>query len=88
MELKQPDKNRIEFENIQWGNWNNDSAHKALFNNQLFSGYVAYDRHANGNIQNEVEYQNGSHIGWENEYNMNGKLIYSCLTVGETGLPV
>ncbi|MDP5199448.1 hypothetical protein [Flavobacterium sp. DG2-3] len=37
---------------------------------------------------NEVEYKNGSHLGWENEYNVDGQLTYSCLTVGETSLEV
>lgn len=88
MKLKQPNKTRINFENIQWGDWDNDGCRKVLFNNKLFSGYVVYDRHDKGNIMNEVEYKNGSHIGWENEYNAEGQLTYSCLTVGETSLEV
>ncbi|WP_433779112.1 hypothetical protein [Flavobacterium anhuiense] len=88
MNLKQPNKIRIDFEDIQWGDWDYDGCHKVLFNNEPFSGYVVYDRHDNGDIMNEIEYKIGSHVGWENEYNIDGTLIYSCLTVGETSLEV
>lgn len=88
MKLKQPNKIRIDFEDIQWGDWDYDGCHKVLFNKKLFSGYVVYDKYSNGDIMNEVEYKNGSHVGWENEYNIDGILIYSCLTIGETSLEI
>lgn len=88
MKLKQPNKTRINFQDIQWGNLDYDGSSKVLHNNKLFSGYVVYDRYDNDNIMNETEYKNGSHVGWENEYNIEGQLTYSCLTVGETPLEV
>lgn len=88
MSLKQPNKNRVNLENIQWGDWDYDGSRLVLYNTTLFSGYVVYDKHIDGSIKNEIEYKNGSHVGWENKYNANGQLIYSCLTVGETSLEI
>ncbi|HEY6142184.1 MAG TPA: hypothetical protein VIV55_01975 [Flavobacterium sp.] len=88
MGLKQPQKLRIDLSEIQPGEMDYDGNPLAMHNNSLFSGYVVYDRHVNGNIENEVEYKNGSHVGWENEYNDDGQLVYSCLTVGQTPLEI
>jgi antitoxin component YwqK of YwqJK toxin-antitoxin module len=88
MSLKQSNKIRVELDDTQLGDFDYDGTRMVLFNNKLFSGYVVYDRHVNGNIENEIEYKNGSHLGWENEYNENGQLVYSCLTVGQTPLEI
>ncbi|WP_054509865.1 hypothetical protein [Chryseobacterium sp. ERMR1:04] len=55
-----------------------------LCNGQLYTGYVVYSKHPKSTIKSEIEYKSGSHIGWENEYNQAGILIYSCYSVGET----
>lgn len=88
MSLKQPNKIRINSSEIQPGEWNYDGNPLAMYNDNLFTGYLVLDRFTNGTIQSEIEYKNGSHVGWENEYNANGQLIYSCLTVGETSLEI
>lgn len=88
MSLKQSHKLRIDFDQIQHGDWDYDGNSLVMYDGNLFTGYVIFDRFQNGSIQNENEYKNGSHLGWENEYNINGQLTYSCLTVGETPLEV
>jgi hypothetical protein len=88
MSLKQPNKIRINKSEILPGEWDYDGNPLAIYAGNLFTGYVVLDRFTNGSIESEVEYKNGSHLGWENEYNINGQLIYSCLTVGETSLEI
>ncbi|MDX6188443.1 hypothetical protein SGQ83_03700 [Flavobacterium sp. Fl-318] len=88
MKLKLPNRNRIDFQDIQWGDWDHDGSRKVLVGGKLFSGFVVYDRFDTGDIMNEIEYKKGSHVGWENEYNISGQLVYSCLTVGETSLEI
>jgi antitoxin component YwqK of YwqJK toxin-antitoxin module len=88
MSLKQPNKNRVDSTNTQWGDWDYDRERLVLHNGTLYTGYVVLDRFPDNSIENEIEYKNGSHVGWENEYHSNGNLIYSCLTVGETTLEV
>ena len=88
MSLKQPNKNRVNLNDIQWGDFDYDGNNLVLNGGELYTGYVVYDRHPDNSIENEVEYKNGSRLGWENEYNSNGNLIYSCLSVGETTLEV
>lgn len=88
MGLKQRNKNRIDFQNIEFDDRDYGGSRQVLFNGSLFSGYVVYDRHKNGNVENEIEYKNGSRAGWENRYNINGQLVNSCLTVGQTILEV
>jgi hypothetical protein len=86
MSLKQPNKIRVNRSEIQSGEWDYDGNPLAMHGGNLFTGYVVLDRSTNGLIESEIEYKNGSHVGWENEYNNNGQLIYTRLTVGETGL--
>ncbi|MBL7707319.1 MAG: hypothetical protein JNM21_17370 [Taibaiella sp.] len=86
MKLKQENKIRIELTEVEWGEFDYDGCNLALYRGNLYSGYVVYDRFPNKNIENEVEYKNGSQIGWENEYNECGHLIYSCLSLGQTTL--
>jgi len=88
MKLKQPNKNRVDLDNTEWGDWDYDGNSLILYNGSLYTGYVVLDRFADNSVENEIEYKNGSHVGWENEYNINGNLIYSCLTVGETSLEI
>ncbi len=84
MGLKEPNKQRINLNDVEWGNFDYDGTRQVLFNNQLYTGYVVYDRFPSGIVEYEVEYNDGSHIGWENEYNQSGILIYSCYSVGQT----
>jgi len=86
MKLKQENKNRIEFKEVEWGEFDYDGCNLVLYRGYLYSGYVVYDRFPNKNIESEIEYKNGSQIGWENEYNESGHLIYSCLSLGQTTL--
>lgn len=84
MGLKEPTKERVNLNDIQWGDWDYDGSRLALYNNQLYTGYIVFTRYQNGIVKAEIEYKSGSHIGWENEYNQGGILTYSCYSVGET----
>ncbi|HCN47966.1 MAG TPA: hypothetical protein DIT10_02505 [Chryseobacterium sp.] len=84
MNLKEPDKRRVDLKEVKWGDYDYDGNNLALHNEQLYTGYVIYTRYPDGVIKAEVEYNAGSNIGWENEYNKIGILIYSCYTVGPT----
>ncbi|MFB9108777.1 hypothetical protein [Flavobacterium gyeonganense] len=86
MSLKQPHKNRVDEDQIQYAEWDDDGYRKVMYNQSLFSGYLVLDRNANGSVEFEKEYKNGSHLGWDNEYDQNEQLIYTSLTVGETSL--
>ncbi len=88
MALKEENKQRVDFDDMEWGDLDYDGKRIGLKNKKLYSGYIVYDRFPNGNIENETEYRNGSHMGWENEYNSKGFLTYSCLTLGETSLEI
>jgi hypothetical protein len=88
MGLKQPNKTRVDLDNTERGDWDDDGYRLILYNGSLYTGYVVLDRFADNSVENEIEYKNGSHVGWDNEYNINGNLIYSCLTVGETSLEI
>ncbi len=84
MALKQPNKTRVELDDLEHGDLDYDGNNLLYYNNQLYTGYVVYDRHPNGLIEYEVESKNGSRLGWINEYADNGQLIDSTLTVGLT----
>lgn len=88
MPLKEENKYRIDLDEVIWGNWDDDGNRLVLFNEKLYNGYVVYDRFSNGDVEAEIEYKDGSHMGWENEYNVSGYLTYSCLTLGETSLEI
>jgi len=88
MSLKQPNKSRVNLSDIEWGDFDYDGSNLVLYNNSLYTGYVIYDLYPDNSIQNEIEYKNGSQLGWENEYHSNGNLIYSCLNVNQTTLEV
>ncbi len=84
MALKQPNKVRVELGDLEHGGHDYDGNTLLYHNNQLYTGYVVYDRHPNGLIEYEEESKNGSRLGWINEYADNGQLIDSTLTVGLT----
>lgn len=84
MNLKEPEKKRVDFEDIEWGDYDHDGSSLVLYNGRLYTGYVILDKFPNGSIDAEMEYNSGSHIGWKNEYNEAGILIYSCYSVGPT----
>lgn len=86
MGLKQPEKLRVDYNQIQNGELDDDGYAKILHNGKFYTGYLVLDRSPNGMVENEIEYKNGSHIGWDNEYNQNQQLIRTTLTVGETSL--
>jgi antitoxin component YwqK of YwqJK toxin-antitoxin module len=86
MSLKQPDKTRVDENQIVYGELDNDGGCKVYYNGGYYTGYVVQDRSTNGTILGEIEYKNGSHLGWDNEYNESGQLIRETLTVGETSL--
>ncbi len=84
MALKQPNKVRVELDDLEHGDLDYDGNNLLYYNNQLYTGYVVYDRYPNGLIEYEEESKNGSRLGWINEYADNGQLIDSTLTVGLT----
>ena len=88
MNLKEPDKRRVDFDDIQWGDYDYDGSCLVLHNGRLYTGYVIFDKFPDGTIEAEMEYNSGSHIGWENEYNEAGILVYSCYSVGPTSKEV
>ncbi|SDX75556.1 hypothetical protein [Flavobacterium degerlachei] len=86
MSLKQSEKLRLNDTQVQYGGWDDDGYRKILYNGVFYSGYLVLDRNPDGSVAFEKEYKNGSHIGWDNEYNQEEKLIRTTLTVGETSL--
>jgi antitoxin component YwqK of YwqJK toxin-antitoxin module len=84
MGLKEPTKQRVNLADIQWGHYDHDGTSLVMYNNQLFTGYVVYTKYPDGTVKSEIEYKSGSHVGWENEYNQNSILTYSCYSVGQT----
>ncbi|WP_125722774.1 hypothetical protein [Flavobacterium ustbae] len=86
MSLKQPHKNRIDQSQIQYGEWDDDGCRKVIYRQKLFTGYLVLDKNSNGYVEFEMEYKNGSHLGWDNEYDENEQLVRTTLTVGETSL--
>lgn len=82
--LKESHKPRIDLKEVQWGDYDYDGSRLVLYNEQLYTGYVIFTKYRNGIVKAEVEYNSGSHIGWENEYNEAGILVYSCYSMGET----
>lgn len=86
MALKQPHKIRVNESDLEFGDLDYDGNNLIYHNNELYTGYVVYDRHPNGLIEYEEESKNGSRLGWLNEYADNGQLIQSKLTVGLTSL--
>lgn len=84
MSVKESHKPRIDLKEVKWDDFDYDGSRLVLYNEQLYTGYVIYTRYPNGIIKAEIEYNNGSHIGWENEYNEAGILVYSCYSMGET----
>ncbi|MCM0666051.1 hypothetical protein [Flavobacterium tyrosinilyticum] len=86
MSLKQPHKLRIDLNQIQHGEMDDDGYAKILYRGDFYTGYLVLDKFPNEAVQNEIEYKNGSHLGWDNEYNENGQLIRTSLSVGETTL--
>ncbi|MGE8341395.1 MAG: hypothetical protein ACN6OI_10190 [Flavobacterium sp.] len=86
MSLKQPHKLRIDLDQIQYCGWDDDGYRKILHNGVFYTGYLVLDKNLDGTVSFEKEYKNGSHLGWDNEYNENGQLIRTSLSVGETTL--
>ncbi|AYN03370.1 MULTISPECIES: hypothetical protein [unclassified Flavobacterium] len=86
MSLKQSEKLRLDDTQVQYGGWDDDGYRKILYNETFYTGYLVLDRNLNGSVAFEKEYKNGSHLGWDNEYNQNEQLIRTTLTVGETSL--
>lgn len=84
MGLKEPTKQRVDFDDTEFGNYDHDGTSLILHNGQLYTGYVILDKYPNGMIQAEMEFTSGSHIGWKNEYNQAGILTYSCYSMGQT----
>ncbi|MFP3832874.1 hypothetical protein [Chryseobacterium sp. SIMBA_028] len=84
MNLKESDKRRVNFEDIEFGEYDHDGNSLILFNGHLYTGYVILDKYPNGDTMAEMEYDSGSRVGWQNEYNEAGILIYSCYSVGQT----
>ncbi len=84
MNLKEPDKRRVDFEDIEWGSYDHDGSCLVLYDGRLYTGYVIFDKYPNGTTEAEIEYDCGSRIGWENEYNEAGILTYSCYSMGQT----
>ncbi|MGG7469150.1 hypothetical protein ACVVIH_09400 [Chryseobacterium arthrosphaerae] len=84
MNLKEFHKSRIELKDVCWGDYDYDGSCLAMHNGELYTGYVIFTKYPDGVVKAEVEYNSGSHIGWENEYNEAGILIYSCYSVGPT----
>lgn len=84
MALKEREKKRIDLKDVQWGDYDYDGSSLVLYNGLLYTGYVVFTKYQDGVVKDELEYTSGSHIGWENEYNEKGILIYSCFSVGPT----
>ena len=88
MSLKEPQKTRINLSQITNGEMDYNGEPLAIYNGYLYNGYVVLSRYTNGNVKSEIEYRDGSRKGWENEYNQNGILTYSCLTFGELSIEI
>ncbi|WP_026715322.1 hypothetical protein [Flavobacterium daejeonense] len=86
MSLKQPLKTRIDLSQIVDGELDYDGFSKVLYNDKFFTGYLVLDKHTDGSVAFEKEYKNGRHLGWDNEYNINGILISESLNVGENDI--
>lgn len=86
MSLKQSEKLRLDDTQVQYGGWDDDGYRMILHNGGFYTGYLVLDRNLDGTVAFEKEYKNGSHLGWDNEYNQNGQLIRATLTIGETSL--
>ncbi|OCA68930.1 hypothetical protein BBI01_17075 [Chryseobacterium artocarpi] len=55
-----------------------------MYDNRLYTGYVIFDKFPSGTTEAEIEYDCGSRIGWENEYNEAGFLTYSSYSMRQT----
>lgn len=85
-ELKRPEKNRKENNDLTLIKSGTYIGAEYEFNNKPFTGFLILDYHDNGNIWNEIEYHNGEQIGWEVEYHDNGKIKYESLMYGATSI--
>lgn len=84
MSLKQPNKIRVNHSDLE--RYGETAEEIYAYNGKLFSGYAVLDRFQNGDIEYEIEYKNGKHYGWENEYYPNGQIKDETLTCLETSL--
>lgn len=85
MSLKQPEKIRVDFDDLE--PYGQTAEELYAYQGKLFSGYAVYDYFPNStDIEFEKELKNGRKIGWENTYHPNGQLAYESLCVYATSL--